>query len=67
MTTAAANGMPPRIQPEETNATPATAPAAPAARVHAPPCARRTSRHAMSAKPSGITPSATHKGRNGTT
>src|SRR3972149_110249 len=36
VTTAAANGMPPRIRPEETNATPATAPAAPAARAPAP-------------------------------
>ena len=67
VTTAAANGMPPRISPEETNATAATATAATAARIHTPPCARRTSRHAMRAKPTGITPSATHKGRNGTT
>jgi len=36
VTTAAANGMPPRNSPEETNATPATARAATAARIHTP-------------------------------
>src|SRR5512134_2077363 len=66
-TSAIVNGAAPRVRPEETNATHAAAAAATAARTLHAPDAPRTSRHATRRNPAGITASASHTGRKGTT